>query len=335
MEELNRRNDDIRRRSSRRRRRASGIAGYFDKAAALFQNKFTMVIIVVVVLIALVLGLSVCGKNGQTDETTDSGEVIVETTPEPVVDPSTYELQKDAIPQINALVENYFTVMKNADAEGYMNIVVGDEMTQDKLAKKGEFIEDYQNFVCYTKPGLSDGDHVVFVYYDIKFHNIDTWAPSLSRLYVCTNEDGSMYIYAGTLDAELVGYINTISNDDAVRQLKKETDQKLADACASDSKLSALVDLLIKGTIQETEPETTQEPETDVSEMVFEERDEKVITTTAVRVRSTPTTESDDNILGKVEAGEELKRIGYNDGWSKVIYKGHEAYISSEYVITK
>ena len=85
----------------------------------------------------------------------------------------------------------------------------------------------------------------------------------------------------------------------------------------------------------ETEPETTTEPETDISEMVFEERNEKVITTTSVRIRSTPTTDSDDNILGKVEAGEELKRVGYNANWSKIIYDGKEAYISSEYVITK
>lgn len=335
MEELNKRENSKRRCSSRRRRRTSGTTGSFDKAWALFQNKFTMVVVVVAAMTTLVLGLTCCGKNEQTDETTDSGDVIVETTAEPVVDPSTYEFQKDAIPQINALVENYFTVMKNADSEGYMNIVVGDEMTEDKLAKKGEFIEDYQNFVCYTKPGLSKGDHVVFVYYDIKFHNIDTWAPSLSRLYVCTNEDGSMYIYAGSLDAELTSYINTISNDDVLRQLKKDTDQKLADACANDSKLASLVDLLIKGTIQETEPESTEETENSGDEMTFEERNEKVITTTAVRVRSTPTTDSSDNILGKVEAGEELTRIGYNDEWSIVLYKGHEAYVSSEYVITK
>lgn len=69
--------------------------------------------------------------------------------------------------------------------------------------------------------------------------------------------------------------------------------------------------------------------------MIFEERDEKVLTTTTVRVRSTPDTESDDNVLGKIEAGEELKRVGYNDKWSKVIYQKKEAYVSSDYLITK
>lgn len=321
----------MRSRSSHKRRRTSS-AGNIDKVLSLFQNKFAIVVVVVVVLIALVLGLSFCGKDTVVDETTDSGESMVETTEE-VVETKSYELQKDAIPQVNDLIHTYFTVMKNADAEGYMNIVAGEEMTHDKLAKKGEFIEDYLNITCYTKPGLTDGDYVAYVYYEVKFRNIDTPAPAMSRLYICSNDDGTMYIYAGDPDAELSGYINTISNDEALRLLENQTNQALKDACASDDKLAALYQLLID-VVHPTEPETTQEPETENGELVFEERNEKVITTTSVRVRSTPSTDTDDNILGKVQAGEELKRIGYNDSWSKVIYNGKEAYVSSEYVIT-
>lgn len=334
MEERNVGSENMRRRSSRRNRRNSA-AGFMDKVLALLNNRFAIVIVVVIVLIVLVLLLSSLGNRDGEDTTTDSGEMMVETTASQGVDPSTYELQKDAIPEVNELVQTYFTVMKNADAQGYMNIVAGDEMTQEKLQKKGEFIEDYRNIICYTKPGMTDGSYVAFVYYDVKFHNIDTLAPSMSRLYICSNDDGSMYINAGTLDPELVGYINIISNDESLRLLTIDTNKKLTDACASDEKLAALYQLLVNGSVQPTEPETTTEPETDISQMVFEERDEKVLTTTSVRVRSTPTTDSDDNILGKVEAGEELKRVGYNANWSKVIYKGQEAYISSDYVITK
>lgn len=336
MEERNNRNSSLRKRSSRRRRKAS-IAGNNDKASGLLNSKVAIVIVVVVVLIALVLGLSFCGKDNVNDETTDSGENYVETTGEneTVIDPSSYELQKDAIPEVNELVDTYFTVMKNADAEGYMNVVVGDEMTQDKLAKKGEFIEDYRNIICYTKPGMTNGEHVAFVYYEIKFHNIDTAAPAMIRLYICSNENGTMYINAGDLGAELSEYINIVSDDQELIQLAKQTDQSLKDACASDDKLNALYNLLIDGGEQPTEPETTQEPETGIDEMVFEERNEKVYAITSVRVRSTPTTDSDDNILGKIEAGDELKRVGYNDSWSKVIYNGKEAYVSSDYVITK
>ena len=333
MEERNKRNESLRKRSSRRRRKTS-IAGNIDKASSLFDNKLVLIIVVVVVLIALVFGLSLCGKEN-TGDSENTGDIAVETTTEPSgeVDPSTYELQKDAIPQVNDLVNTYFTVMKNADAEGYMNIVAGDEMTQDKLTKKGEFIEDYLNVSCYTKPGMSEGEYVAFVYFDVKFRNIDTPAPSLSRLYICSNEDGTMYIYAGPIDDELSSYINVVSNDDEIRDLVSKTNKALEDACNSDDKLAALYELLILG-VQPSEEETTPEQETGVDELTFETRDEKVITTTAVRVRSTPTTDTDDNILGKVEAGEEFKRVGYSDTWSKIIYNGKEAYVSSEYVIT-
>ena len=296
------------------------------------NNRIKMMIVVVVAMIMLVFGLCCCGNN--ENDTPDSGEVLVETT-EAVVDPSSYKLEKDAVPKVNDLVNAYFTVMKNADEEGYMNIVSGDEMTHDKLVKKGEFIEDYRGISCYTKPGMSEGEYVAFVYYEVKFRNIDTSAPSMIRLYICSNPDGTMYIYAGELDAALYEYINIVSDDDELRMLESQTDQRLKAACDSDDKLESLYQLLLDGAIQATEPETTEEPETDIDEMVFEERNEKVITTTAVRVRSTPTTDTDDNILGKVEAGEELKRVGYNDSWSKIIYNGKEAYIYSEYLITK
>ena len=277
------------------------------------NNRYSTKLVVGVTMLALMLGMSGCGNNDVGEETADSADVSMETTAEveDVIDPSSYELQKDAVPKVNELINTYFTVMKNADEAGYMSIVSGDEMTHDKLVKKGEFIEDYLNIACYTKPGMSEGEYVAFVYYEVKFRNIDTPAPSMIRLYVCSNQDGTMYIYAGDVDAELSEYINIVSNDAELRQLENQTNQKL-----------------------KADPDC-EAPEADSDELVFEERNEKVITTTALRVRSTPTTDTDDNILGKVEAGEELKRIGYNDSWSKIIYNGKEAYVSSEYVITK
>ena len=290
-----------------------------------------IVAVVVVVVIALVLVLSLFGKDEADDTETSEQTTVAQETE---VDPSTYKLEKDAVPGLKELVESYFNAMKSCDAEAYSSLVVGDEVTAEKLQKKGEFIEDYRNIVCYTKPGMVEDTYVAFVYYEIKFHNIDTPAPAMSQMYICSNADGSMYINAGELDEELSQYIGILKDDEELRQLEKDTDQKLADACAADEKLDAFMKLLLN-IEPETEPETTTEPETDISEMVFEERNEKVITTTSVRIRSTPTTDSDDNILGKVEAGEELKRVGYNANWSKIIYDGKEAYISSEYVITK
>lgn len=328
---------EVTNRSLRKNNKPSASTDNINKVVNFFKdnNKFGIVILVAVVLLVLVLVLDKTNKE-DPNAGTGSDEIIVNPTEESTADPTEYELKKDAVPQLNELVTRYFEAMKNCDAESYTNIVAGEEMTAEKLQKKGEYIEDYRNISCYTKPGMTEGSYVAFVYYEVKFHNVETLAPALSQLYICTNEDGSMYINAGSLDAELAGYISTVRNDEQVRQLESETDEKLAQAEASDENLKTFLELLRKGIDYTSEPETSaSEPETDISEMVFEERDEEVLTTATVRYRSTPTTDSDDNVQGKIEEGESVRRIGYNEKWSKISYKGQEVYVSSDYLIAK
>ncbi|MCI8403039.1 MAG: SH3 domain-containing protein [Lachnospiraceae bacterium] len=316
----------------------SALTDYINKVVTFFKNnkKFGIVLFVAAGLILMVLILDAVNQKEKPEETIPSStdhEIIVSPPEETTEDPTIYELKKDAIPQLNELVGTYFAAMKNNDAEAYSNIVAGDDMTEEKLRKKGEYIEDYQNISCYTKPGMTDGTYVTYVYYEVKFLNVDTLCPALSQLYICTNEDGTMYINAGPLSSELAGYINTIGNDEQVLDLIHETDRKMEAAMNGDEKLSVFVQKLRELAVYETEP-ATEEPETDISEMTFEERDENVLTTTTVRVRSTPSTDTDDNVIGRLAAGEKVKRVGYNGKWSKIIYQGEEAYASSDYLIT-
>ena len=317
---------------------SSAVTDTIEKATALLKNKTNLVIVILVAVI-IVLLIALMGKNNTSvpDETATAPteDIIVGTTEAAPEETEDYELKKDAVLQLNTLIHTYFEAMKNCDAEAYSNVVAGDDMTVEKLQKKGEYIEDYQNISCYTKPGMTEGTYVTYVYYEVKFRNVETPGPALIQLYVCTNEDGTMYINSGALDTELTGYINTVSSDEQVRTLIADTDQKMKDAMAADEKLARVVEWLNQGGsyVEETVPEETVV--TDVDQMTFEDRDEKVLTTTTVRIRSTPTTENDDNIVGKVEPNEELQRIGYNSLWSKVTYNGEEAYVSSSYLITK
>lgn len=331
-------NREKNKKSSRRsQEKPSAVKDSIDKVVAFFMNNKKIGLVLIVVLAVIILAAIVGhGNTGESETQPDtSEEIIVSTTEESTESAVDYELKKDAVPQLNDLIHTYFEAMKNYDAEAYSNIVAGDDMTVEKLEKKGEYIEDYQNISCYTKPGMTDGTYVAYVYYEVKFRNVETPGPALIQLYVCTNEDGTMYINSGALDTELTGYISALGGDEQVRALIAETDQKMKDAMASDEKLSRVVEWLNQGGsyVEETTQEETVPA--NIDEMTFEERDEKVLTTTTVRVRSTPTTENDDNIVGKVATNEELQRIGYNSQWSKVIYNGEEAYVSSSYLITK
>lgn len=301
------------------------------------KDKKTIVtcIIAIVIVLILIFLLSQCNKD-KTDENVDSTEIIKTNTQEPTEDPSYYELKQDAIPALNDLIATYFTAMENCDVEQYTNVVTGDDMTAEKLEKKGEYIESYQNITCYTKPGMTDGTYIVYVYYEVKFYNIDTLAPALSQLYVCSNEDGTMYIYAGSLDGELSAYINTMNSAEDVLTLNGETEEKLQAALDSNEKLLLLVQKLREGAdYEEPEMESEVEESVPIDQMEFEDRDEAVLTTTAVRVRSTPTTESEDNIVGLLEAGESATRTGYNSQWSRIEYNGEVAYVATQYLITK
>ena len=77
----------------------------------------------------------------------------------------------------------------------------------------------------------------------------------------------------------------------------------------------------------ETMPET--EPETTASE-----NPQLIITGDGVRVRSTPSTEDDSNILGKLAKDTVVECLGISDdpGWVKILYNDTEAYVSSDFV---
>ena len=83
-----------------------------------------------------------------------------------------------------------------------------------------------------------------------------------------------------------------------------------------------------------TTPETTA-PEGESADVVFTNCDELVYVVDAkmLNLRKAPNF-NDDSLVGTVEYGTELRRIGVSDTWSKVVYNNAEYYVSSKYVST-
>ena len=101
-------------------------------------------------------------------------------------------LEKDGVPEVKELVQKYFDAVKKADVKDLKQIVVQDtEFSEEALKKQCEYVESYENIICYTVPGIADNTYIAYVYYEIKFIGIDTKAPSMIRLYICQNKDGS------------------------------------------------------------------------------------------------------------------------------------------------
>lgn len=161
-------------------------------------------------------------------------------------------LQKDAYPDIQKLMEKYFEAKLNCDVAALGQIVYPVEgytvegLENDLGIPESESfrrVEDFQNIVCYTKPGLLQDTYVVWVYYETKYVNVETAAPCMFKAYVCTDDTG-VYIYNGAIEGEISNYLDEVSQDEDVVALVNSVNQQLEEACNHDESLNHIYEIL-------------------------------------------------------------------------------------------
>ena len=270
-------------------------------------------------------------------------------------------LEKDAHEDVNTIVKQYYDYMSAGDMEGMATVV--DEISDDErnriLGSQG-LVEGYQNISCYTKKGLEENSYVVFVYYELKFQQIDTAAPGLSPLYVYTNEEGNLCIMKKEASDELTAYVGQIAEGEDVKALRTEVKEKYEAAKAADENLAKQEERYVRlssepeeepaevadageetPTEGEEAPEETPEPEEETPEEAPEEQPANTGEATAqnrdtrftesVRLRAEPSTEAE--YLGTAYQGEHVTQIeSYGDGWSKIKYNDKECYCKTEFL---
>ena len=270
-------------------------------------------------------------------------------------------LEKDAHEDVNTIVRQYYDYMSAGDMEGMASVV--DEISDDErnriLGSQG-LVEGYQNISCYTKKGMEEGSYVVFVYYELKFQQIETPAPGLSPLYVYTNEEGNLCIMKKEAGEELTAYVGQIAEGEDVKALRAEVKEKYEAAKAADENLAKQEERYVRLSSEEEEepaevadageeaqeeevPEETSEPEDTPEETPEEQPEEPAYTgeataqnretrfTESVRLRAEPSTEAE--YLGTAYQGEHVTQIeSYGDGWSKIKYNDKECYCKTEFL---
>jgi len=311
---------------------------------------------------------AIFSAGGKTQETEDGVQttaadaesaVAVETeeAEEAVVEEETNELEKDAYAEVNEIVQKYYEYMSAGDMEGYASVV--DEVSeeeQNRILRSKDLVEGYQNISCYTKKGLEENSYLVFVYYELKFVEIDTPAPGLSPIYVYTNEEGNLTIFNGEAGEELLAYAELMSQEEDVMALRQEVANKYEEAKTIDENLAKREELYVRvaseenavegesaeaaaaegegeaaeGEAGESEAET---PETEAPAQTGEATAQNRTTRfkEAVRLRAQATTESEQ--VGTAYQGESVTQIeSYIDGWSKINYNGKECYCKTEFL---
>lgn len=295
----------------------------------------------IIVLVVVFKGINTKEEEVQTKATVSSGSVSEE------------PLEENAYPEVNELVKNYYKALADGDMDA---VVANRNYTEDtekiRLEKKSEYIESYENITCYTKKGLLENTYLAYVYYEVKFKDIDTLAPALNTLYICPNESGKLYIYEGEIDDNVSAYLKALSTQDDVLDLFNRVQVSYNEAIEKDEKLNTFLTELptkIKTEVGEalaaleapestteeaaTEEATTEEATTEETpvEEVQQPAEETVEVTETVNIRSSDSETADK--IGKALGGEQFTRLETKEnGWSKIKFEDQEAYVKSEFL---
>lgn len=158
----------------------------------------------------------------ETPTPTQEAEETPATTAEPETTPAAGELELNAYPQVNALIEKYYAALTGKDVQSLKELVDELDPSDESAITNSQYIEGYSNVQVYTKKGMTDTSYVVFAAYDHKYVGYDTLLPGISYLYVDTKEDGSLYIVADPNEEQLA-YISEQLEDAKVQELLNST----------------------------------------------------------------------------------------------------------------
>ncbi len=320
------------------------------------KYKIYLLAAAVVLIIGIVLAVSSSGKEAPEAVPEEDGQNQAqpeEAAEEPNV------LEENSHASINRLVEKYCECIASGDVETLETIVdVLPEEEKVKIQERSAFIEAYENVSCYTKNGPVDDSYIVFVCFDMKLININTLAPDILCLYVSPKVDDKRVIHYGEIDESIQAYVVELEQDPEVQALYDDVRTRYQEALESDEMLAEFI-LRISGQVEEEVPaeeppaeegaeeapeeapeeEAVEEEETpaeeeapteeNASEAAVQNRETRV--KESVNVRAEASTDSER--LALAYPGDAITQIeSYENGWSKVEYKGQTGYVMTEYL---
>ena len=329
-----------------------------------FFVKYRRYFCAAVLFVILVVILVKCtGPQKDQKETQNGTQGVTQTTEYQEIG----KLQKDADPELVTLMENYYAAYAGGDTDSLEMIAQPlSDNEKSYITTFSEYYEDYQNITCYSTKGATDDSYLVSVCYDLKFKGVDTPAPGMDFFYVERDGKGNLIInniYSAynfnfldqDLDANLYSLILAY----------EKSDEKLANMVGGTLRnaMAKWRETIVSNTETQTTETESQTQETQTTETKKQEETQKkeetqkteetqttestekkedtpksdskkstgtVRTKDICNVRKSPST--DGELLGKVDIGVELKKLGTEGDWTKVKFQGETGYVKSEFV---
>ncbi len=309
-----------------------------DIIAILGDNKKYLMPAILILAVVITVVVAVSANHRATEIVANSAteaESAVFEVPEDA-------MEENAYPEVNALVERYYTASANGDSDTLAEIYKGlDETEILKAVAASEYIDDFENITVYTKKGPVEGSYVAYVYNEVKLYEYEGTVPGLETLYICTGDDGSLYINGDIADASEIDYLKQINVQADVIDLNNKVASSYNELVSGDEKLAELLTRMRSGlqvSVGEAlaTAETTEPEESAAEASTEEEPEETVITTRVIKATDVINIRSSDSetadILDKTTQGQEFKELeALANGWSKVEYKGGVAFVKTEF----
>lgn len=299
----------------------------------------------ILLILLLVLALRGCGSTaGESEENKEETPETENVAPEEEVKPAP-QLEENTHASIERLMERYCDAIVHGDLETYEMIVKDlSETEKEQIVARSAFYDSFENIECHIMDGPKEDSYIVFLSYDAKLKGIDTPAPDIRIMYVTPkDEDGERYIDGDASDnEELQAYVAELEKNSDVQALEADVTARYQAALEQDSRLSEWIARIYGQEPEEEEPEAPEEPseeeEPEADEGEPQEEPEagtaqnrETRTNDTVNIRKEPSTEAER--LAVAYKGDAITQIeSYDDGWSKVEFKGVSGYVKTEFL---
>ena len=318
------------------------------------HNKVVLpAVVVVAVAITVSVSLSLSNRHKEAQQEAEIASAASETATETATEEVPLVANEEGA--IYTLIATYYNAMATGDEETLRSVC--DEISDKDMyryVELSQYIDYYPTLEIYTKTGPEEGSVIAYVYYKISFVGHEEEVPGYQALYICTNDQGGLYIKRGENSEEVNEYIKTVSTQDDVvefnnkitveyNELMVDHPEVLQYISELDSQVSIAVgEKLANQVAGETQAAEagTEEGSTDGQDTQTENGEQQeaedqgpqyVTTTTTVNVRSSDSEQADK--LGKVSGGTKLQVLEQRpNGWTKVDYEGKEGYIKTEFL---
>ena len=308
----------------------------------IFVDKYYMLVATLVFAVCVAVVFAVVFNIARAKEEKERKEKMQSEIGMLAPDGRDYALEKDAHPEINEVITRYHKALAEDDEDTISDILVYVSQNDlDSIAVKSEYIDSYDDIVCYTQKAEADGAYYVYVQYNLKLKDFDTKLPGLIGFYYCPDEEGNPKICRQSdISEDVISDFYAAYSRQEVQDLYNQVALAYNEALDKDEELKSYMDgfddmvkqeMVKKIALRSATEEPSETSSEETSEPAEENTTDQVEPITTVNIRATASEKGESK--GQVGPGTTLTRIEeLINGWSHVIYNGEEGYIRSDYL---